>query len=122
MLRVLKVLAMLAVVGAFVLPSIARVDAQVSAPNPFFTTIRSCGTVGLVPSTIDNDGNGQLDDECKVWIADAGGAFIVAGIDNKPVGERVFVTGKVCNICLTTCMAGAIFDAKLGMCPPKHTK
>jgi len=95
-------------------------DAQTAVPTfPFFfPKIADCGTVGTVTSFLDLDGDGVLD-TCPAWFADSGGAYLVAGIENLNVGDRVFVTGNVCTICLTTCPATAILNATLSECERK---
>jgi len=116
MLRVLKALALSALIGAFAFSSVNQSDAQV-IPVPIGIPIASCGTVGVVPSVIDTDGNGQLDDYCKVWLADSPkGAFLVAGIGRAARGARLNVQGLICLTCLTTCQAGAILNAKVSQC------
>lgn len=102
----------------FLLPGTDRAaDAGFSiAPFPFFTPITDCGTIDTVPGFYDVDGDGQPDD-CTVWIADSGGAFIFNGVDSFNDGDRVFVDGLICNTCLTTCPAGAILSAKTASCP-----
>ena len=43
-------------------------------------------------------------------------AAVLVNDQGEPIGTRVFVIGKICNTCLTTCFAGAIFDAQLSNC------
>lgn len=98
---------------AIALLSATSAQAFIAIPFPFFTPISECGTVGFVKSAID-------DNDCKVWFADSGGAFLVAGIDGFDKGDRVFVDGLICNTCLTTCFAGAILNAVvIPDCPSK---
>lgn len=96
-------LVLVALVSAFSAASVTR--AQIVIPFPFFTPISECGKVGFVPSTFFE---GEL---CKVWFAQSGGAFLVAGLEPFDEGDEVFVDGLICNTCLTTCLAGAIFNA-----------
>lgn len=114
MRRAGKALVALAVVGLVLggLP-VQKAEAIVF---PFFIPIAECGTVGTVPSFLDLDNDGELD-ECTAWISDTQGAFLVAGLENFSVGDRVFVQGLICTTCLTTCAAGAIFNATLSSCP-----
>ncbi len=105
--------------AGLLLGSLARTaDAGAVPFFPFlFPPIAGCGTVGIVESFYDFDGDGYLD-ECLVWFADKGGAFLVAGLENFSVGDRVFVTGLNCTTCLTTCPAGAIlFGNVTAGCP-----
>lgn len=85
---------------------------------PFFTPIADCGTVDIAQGFYDFDGDGEPD-SCVAWYADSGGAYLLDGLDNYNVGDRIFVEGLVCNTCLTTCAAGAIFDATISACPKK---
>lgn len=87
-------------------------DAQIVLPF-LFPPIADCGTVGVVPSFYDFDGDGLLD-PCKVWFPDSGGgAYLVGGLDAYDEGDRVFVEGQICLTCLTTCPAGAILFATI---------
>lgn len=98
-----KPLVLVALAAVFSAPGVAR--AQIFIPFPFFTPIAECGKVGFVPSTFFEG------EECKVWFAGSGGAYIVAGLEPFDEGDEVFVDGLICNTCLTTCLAGAIFNA-----------
>jgi len=90
-------------------------DGQVFFPFPFFTPIADCGTIDWAQGFYDFDGDGEPDD-CLAWFADSGGAYIMAGLDAFDVGDRVFVEGDICNTCLTTCAAGAIFSPTFSAC------
>lgn len=85
-------------------------------PVPFFMPIADCGTVVVVDSVLDDpfirDGTGG----CIAWQADSGGVFLVGGLENFAVGDRVFVTGDICLWCLTTCRAGAIENSAISAC------
>lgn len=103
--------------GAMLAPQMAReTDAFFVIIFPF-PPIAECGRVGTVGSWIDIDGDPNTEDTCKVWFAESGGAYLVAGIEDFEVGDEVFVEGQICTTCLTTCFAGAILNAQLSPCP-----
>lgn len=79
-------------------------------PFPFFTPIADCGTVGTVP-------NFYGEEDCLAWFPDnSPGAYLVGGLDAFEVGDHIWVEGDICNTCLTTCAAGAIFNATIDVC------
>lgn len=84
---------------------------------PIGFPIAGCGTVGYADSWLNSDGSGE--GVCLAWFSDSdGAAYIMSGLDNFQPGDRLHVEGLVCNICLTTCWASAIFDAVITPCGP----
>lgn len=90
-------------------------DAFIFVSVPLFPKIASCGTVVIVDQTMPFPG-GDPEGGCLAWEADSGGVYLVGGIEGLAPGTRVFVKGKICTICLTTCAASAILDAQLSGC------
>ena len=94
----------------------SEAKASVIVPAPFGFPIADCGTVGTVPGLGDFDGDGILD-TCKVWFADSGlGAFQFAGLEAFSTGDRIFVTGTVCVVCINFCPAGVIIFPTISSC------
>lgn len=81
-----------------------------------------CGTIGIADSWLNTDGSGE--GTCIAWFPDSGNgsALILSGLEQFEIGDRIYVEGLVCNICLTTCFAGAMFDTTITPCEPEEPK
>lgn len=88
---------------------------------PIGFPLADCGTVGVADSWL-NEGAGE--GTCLAWFPDSGDgwAFIFSGLDKFNIGDRLYVEGTVCDICLTTCFAGAMFDVTITSCEPPVPK
>ena len=86
---------------------------------PLFPKIvPSCGTVEIVDAFIPFPGSDPVNG-CKVWRSDKnnGGAFIFAGLDAFEPGDRIFVSGSQCIVCLTACPAVPLLNVTIKDCP-----
>jgi len=116
MLRVLKALALVTLIGAFAFLSTQRTDAAIHfAPSAF--AIDECGVIGAAPSSLDLDGNGMFDDFCRVWYSGSSKQpYTVPGISRLERGAVVHVRADICTVCKTSCHAGVLWNATLSKC------
>lgn len=97
-------------------------NAAKSVLVPIGYPFADCGTVGVADSWLNTDGSGE--GTCLAWFPDSGDgwAFLVSGLDAFEIGDRVYVDGLICDICLTTCFAGAMLDTTISACEPEEPK
>lgn len=77
----------------------AEAGFAIGFPN-FFPPFMDTGTIREIP---DLDGGPS----CTVFQADSNGAmYFFTGVDSFDAGDRLFVSGQSCTICLTTLTCG----------------